>query len=75
MLIRNGHTNVMSYRVNFFITCLEELVDSQEELIKFNSMAHRISRLEQQDYDKIFKDKPKIDEIDHEAQIKQMMEG
>jgi hypothetical protein len=43
-------------------------------MIKYNSLAHRISRLEQQDYDKIFatEKKPKVTEVDHEAQIKKM---
>lgn len=74
-LIRNGHIDVLKYRVNFVTTALEEIEDYGFDLIKNNSLAHRISKANDLEYGKIMKlnePKQKVTNVDHEAQIKQM---
>ncbi len=69
----------MSYRVNFLVTCLEEIADSENEELKRDSMAHKISRLDMKDYDKILNSGKSSDskkesiEVNHEANIKQAL--
>ncbi len=63
----------MEYRVNFFNTCLEELYDSNNETLKANSLSHRLSKLDVNEYNTFMKsgdDIPKKIEVDHEAQMK-----
>jgi len=51
------------------------LGDYLESYIKNTSLAHRISKLPPEEYDKMFSNKKDTDEIvvDHEAQIQKMM--
>jgi hypothetical protein len=68
----------MSYRVNFVRTCLEDIAEANNEDIKKLSLAHRISRLENEDYVKILKLEKSSGsgesiEVNHEANIKQAL--
>jgi len=79
-LLRNGHTNLLKYRINFFYISLEEISDSIEDIIRYNSLAHRVSKLDPSDYEKFMntsandKTSKKTVTVDHEAQMKQFME-
>ena len=75
-LLRNGHVNLFDYRINFFYTALEELGDSTQEIIRYNALSHRLSKLENKDFDKFYKadDKPKKAPlvVDHEATMRKL---
>ena len=60
--------------MGFFYTALEELNDHNSETIRYNALAHRFSKLENNDFDKFMSegdtDKPKKPvKVDHLAQM------
>ena len=64
--------------MNFFETALNELDTYISEQIRYNSLSHRLSNLDNKEFDEFMKidEKPtekKVVEVDHEAQMKQMM--
>ena len=74
-LLRNGHSDILNYRIGFFNTALEELNDYYSEQIRYNALSHRVSKLDQQDFDKFMREdddqpnKPKKIVVDHQAQM------
>ena len=79
-LIRNGHLNIRDYRMDFFNTALEELYDSISDTIRYNSLAHRMSKLDGHEFEKMMKEETSDTgtaplEVDHEAQIRQAQQG
>lgn len=74
-LIRNGHREVFSYRIGFVKTAVEEINDSTSNQIRYNSLAHRLSKLDAKDYGKIMnenepKQKPIVDHVANMIQSK-----
>lgn len=77
-MIRFGHQQVNDYRMSFFKIALEEFNDYISENIRYNALSHRLSKLEQDDFDKFMNEglenevesEPLV--IDHEANIRQM---
>ncbi len=61
--------------MGFFKIALEEISDFNSETIRYNSLAHRLSKLEQKDFEVFMRDdkgKPKTKIIvDHKAQLEQ----
>jgi len=59
--------------MSFFRTCLEELSDFINEDIKYRSLSHRLSRLDNTEYAKIMNDKSEKQKVSHEENIKKLM--
>jgi len=63
--------------MNFFEICLDELDTYISEQIRYNSLSNRLSKLEQKEFDEFMKldekTSKKVIEVDHEAQMKEMM--
>ena len=62
--------------MDFFYISLEEIDDNLSEQIRYNSLSHRLSKLEQKDFDSMMNDgsdKKKTKKapivVDHEAQM------
>ena len=74
-LIRNGHTDLVNYRMGFFYEALVELADHISETRRYNALSHRLSKLEGDDFEKMMSEgqesKP-TPVVDHEAQIRKM---
>lgn len=62
--------------MGFFYIALEEIYDNVSEQIRYNSLSHRLSKLENVDFEKFMKDddepntKPKKIVVDHASQMK-----
>ena len=61
---------------------LEEIADNIEEKIRYNSLSHRLSKLEEKEFTKFMEDiEPKVNgkkelvNVDHLAQMKQATQG
>ena len=82
-MIRNGHTLVDTYRMNFVEICLLEIADNIEENLRYNSLSTRLSNLDDKSFQDFMKEpiksksssKSKKIEVDHEAQMRQFMQG
>ncbi len=64
--------------MNFFETSLHELDEYVSEQIRYNALSTRLSKLEQDDFDKFMENDEKSvksNEPDHEAQIKMAQQG
>jgi ERCC4-related helicase len=66
--------------MNFVEVCLNELYDNIESELRYNALSSRLSKLEDDDFSKFMseiepKKVNKISNIDHEAQIKQLLQG
>lgn len=73
MLIRNGHRDIMLYRIGFFNLAIEEIGDYLSEHFKTSALAHRVSQAEEKEWNEIMVDKddePKTFKVDHSAQMK-----
>ena len=74
--MRNGHSEVLAYRIGFFRTCIDELQDHITETIRYNALSHRLSKLDTDEFDKMMnedvKEKGLPIVVDHEANIRQM---
>jgi len=62
--------------MNFIEICLEEIGDTLSDQIRYNAIAHRMSKLEGAEFEKMVRDdqptgtrEPIV--VDHEAQMKQ----
>lgn len=76
-LIRNGHRDVLQYRMNFVEICLEEMGDAISDAIRYNALAHRLSKLDDNAFQKVTqpvtsggKKAPIV--VDHEAQMREL---
>ncbi len=73
MLLRNGHNDIMTYRIGFVNIAIGEIGDYVTELFKSQALAHRVSQADEQDWLSIMKtddeDKPKKVVVNHEAQM------
>jgi len=63
--------------MSFVSVVLEELNDEIEAKIKYNAIAHRVSRLENDEFQKYIKENETSKKIvvDHEEQLKQYKQG
>jgi len=65
--------------MSFVNVCLLEIGDDIEEQIRYNSLATRLSQLEDKEFQSFMNDLNPNDSkkviVDHEAQLKQFMQG
>ena len=64
--------------MSFVLTALDEIHDSLEEKIRHNAIASRMANLESEDFKKFVlesDEKKSPAKIDHEAQLKQFLQG
>ena len=65
--------------MNFVAIALEEINDSIEANLRYNALSTRLSKLENDEFEKFMKEvesePSKPLEIDHEAQMRQFLQG
>ena len=73
--------NISQYRLDFVKICLTEIADDIEEKLRYNSLSTRLAKLEPDEFGKFMKEIADDDgtvepiHIDHEAQMKQFLQG
>ncbi len=65
--------------MSFIVIALEELNDFLEENLRYNAISSRVAQATEEDFVEFMKDKKETNskplEIDHEAQMRQFMQG
>ena len=72
--------NISQYRLDFVKICLTEIADDIEEKLRYNSLSTRLAKLEPDEFGKFMKEIEDTGDvvpmtIDHEAQMKQFLQG